>query len=141
MRLSETIIAMLHVLLLASAVMLAPIAGAAAPFDGSQPMLCAVAETFECEPGGVCQRGSAGDINMPELLKIDVKKKQILAAEERGQEVTKIGAVERVEGLLILHGVDAYHGWSIVIGETGRMSLALSAHQVAMVMFGSCTTP
>lgn len=139
---SETTMSKLCATLLALAALLAPHAGAAAPFDGSKPIQCAVAETFECAAGTECQRGLAEHINAPEFLLIDVKKKQITGlGESPKQKPTPIGAVERVEGLLILHGVDAYHGWSLVIGGTGKMSLTVSAHRVGLVMFGACTIP
>lgn len=135
----ETIMSKLPAVLAGLVFLLAASAGAAASFDGSKPLMCAVGQTVECTAGGECLSGLAGHINAPEFLRIDVKKKQISGMDDSGKQApTPIGAVERVEGLLILHGVDAYHGWSLVIGETGKMSLALSAHQVALVVFGAC---
>lgn len=123
--------------------LLIPVATYAAdtsPFDGSQPILCAVAETFECQSGQECKRGHADDINIPVFLNIDFKKKRILSTEKSGKkDVTKITAVSQADSMLLLHGTDAYHGWSIAIGDTGKMSLALSAHQVGFVVFGACT--
>lgn len=113
---------------------------AASPFDGSKPLLCGVGETFECQGGKKCKRGRAEDVGLPDFLKIDFKKKRILSIEESGKgEVTRISGVTHVESLLLLHGTDAYHGWSIAIGETGKMSLTLSAHQVGFIVFGACT--
>ncbi len=130
----------LPTMLLGLLILLTPSAKAAAPFDGSQPILCAVAETFECQSGTECKRGGAADINLPDFLKIDFKKKQILTTEASGKkDVTTISAVAQADGMLLLHGTDAYHGWSIAIGDTGKMSLALSAHQVGFLVFGACT--
>ncbi len=113
---------------------------AATPFDGSKPLTCSVTETFECKAGVKCIRGTAPSIGLPDFLRIDFKKKRILSTFEDGKgEVTKVAGVSRVDGLLLLHGVDAYHGWSIVIGNTGKMSLTLSAHQVGFIVFGACT--
>lgn len=113
---------------------------AATPFDGSKPLTCAVTETFECRAGVKCKRGLAEHVGLPDFLKINFKKKQILSGQESGKDkVTKIAGVTRVEGLLLLHGTDAYHAWSIVIGDTGKMSLTLSAHQVGFVVMGACT--
>lgn len=40
-----------------------PITVMAGDFDGSTPLICAIMETFECVPGGECQRGTAMSIN------------------------------------------------------------------------------
>jgi hypothetical protein len=115
-------------------------ADAASAFDGSQNLLCSVTETFECQAGKKCMRGHAEHIGLPDFLKIDFKKKQILSTEESGKgEVTKIAGTTRVESLLLVYGTDAYHSWSIVLHETGKMSLTLTAHQIGFVVFGTCT--
>ena len=44
----------------------------AAPFDGSAPMLCAVAATVSCDSKGECVAGSAQAVNLPVFLKVDV---------------------------------------------------------------------
>jgi len=130
-------LALLTLSVLASAV--SP-ARAAAPFDGSKNLTCAVTETFECKPGVKCQRGTAAHVGLPDFLRIDFRKKRILSTDEDGKgEVTKIAGVSKVEGLLLLHGTDAYHAGRIGIGDTGRMSLTLSAHQVGFIVFGACT--
>ena len=140
MREEEIIMNRLPATLLGLLILLAPNPVAAAPFDGSQPILCAVAETFECQSGVECKRGRAESINLPEFLEIDFKKKRILSTEKSGKkDATTITAVSQADGMLLLHGTDAYHGWSIAIGDTGKMSLALSAHQVGFVVFGACT--
>jgi hypothetical protein len=132
----------LPTLLVGLAVLGVPRVVTAAAFDGSQSMLCSVVETFECQSGDVCQQGRAEHINLPEFIRIDVAKKEILSTEEGGdQQATPIVGVSHADGMLLLHGADAYHGWSIAIGETGRMTLALSAHRVGFVVFGACTIP
>ena len=54
-----------------------PFLGFAGSFDGSAPLLCAVVETFECDDIENCQQGTAQDIDIPQFLNIDFKKKMI----------------------------------------------------------------
>ncbi len=68
-----------------------PLPVLAGDFDGSKPLLCAVIETFECGPGGECQRGTAESIDIPQFLKISFEKKAISSTPESGQvRTTKI---------------------------------------------------
>lgn len=127
-------------MLIASAALTSSQVHAASPFDGSKNLTCSVTETFECQAGKKCMRGHAEHIGLPDFLKIDFKKKQILSTEESGKgEVTEISGMKRVESLLLVYGTDAYHSWSVVLHETGKMSLTLTAHQVGFVVFGACT--
>ena len=57
-----------------------PIAVMAGDFDGSKTLICAVIETFECVPGGECQRGLAESIDIPQFLRIDFDSKKISGA-------------------------------------------------------------
>ena len=52
-------------------------AGAAVPFDGSTPLLCAVTEVQECEPGGACQRRTPEAVNLTPFVRVDVKAKRL----------------------------------------------------------------
>jgi hypothetical protein len=110
-------------------------------FDGSKPLLCSVIETFECGPGGECQRGTAESIDIPQFLKISFNEKIISSTPESGQvRTTKIKAMERVDGKLILQGVQNGKAWSMIIKETtGKVSLSGSDDQVGFIVFGACT--
>ena len=54
-----------------------PNSALAGTFDGSQPVICAVIETFECGEGASCERGLAESINFPQFIKIDFKTKSV----------------------------------------------------------------
>jgi hypothetical protein len=113
---------------------------AAAAYDGSVPLLCAVIEVFDCQPGGDCQRGTAESVNLPQFVKVDVAEKT-LSTPEQGERksVTPITHVERVDGNMILQGVEGSRAWSMVIAkETGKISATVSDHQVGFVVFGAC---
>jgi hypothetical protein len=94
---------------------MAPTPLLAAAYDGSVPLLCAVIEVFDCQGAGDCQRGTADSVNLPQFLKIDFKEKTLSTTEAgEGKKVTPIKHVERVEGHMILQGVEG--------GRRGQMS-------------------
>jgi hypothetical protein len=113
---------------------------AAAAYDGSVPLLCAVIEVFDCQAGGDCQRGMAESVNLPQFVKVNFAEKT-LSTPEQGERksVTPITHVERVDGNIILQGVEGSRAWSMVIAkETGKISATVSDHQGGFVVFGAC---
>ena len=117
-----------------------PIAAFPGVFDGSQPLLCAVIETFECSAGMECERGFAQSIDLPQFLRIDCKKKEISGTLENGRvKTTKIENMKPVADRLILHGVEEGVGWSIAIMEkSGKMVLSAAGESVGFTVFGAC---
>ena len=113
----------------------------AGDFDGSKPLLCAVIETFECGPAGECLPGTDEDIDIPQFLKINFKKKEISGTLVGGEVRTaKIENVTHVDGLLILQGVQGSKAWSMVISEaTGDVTLTAADDQAGFVVFGACS--
>lgn len=120
---------------------MAPYSLAAAAYDGSVPLLCAVIEVFDCQGAGDCRRGTADSVNLPQFLKIDFKEKTLSTTEAgEGKKITPIKNFERVEGNMILQGVEGGRPWSLVIAtETGKVSATVSDDQVGFVVFGACT--
>jgi hypothetical protein len=120
---------------------LTPLSIAAAQFDGSVPLLCAVIQIVECEAGGDCYPVQPEVANIPRFLKINFKKKTISATEETGRKgVTQIKNIDHVNGNMILQGSENGRGWTMVISEdTGKMSATVSDDQVGFVVFGAST--
>jgi hypothetical protein len=120
---------------------IAPFAVFADDFDGSRPLLCAVIETFDCGPNGECQRGEAWSIDIPQFLRINFKEKKISGTREDGTlRTAKIENMVRVDGRLILQGVQNGRAWNMVITEwNGRMTMTASDDQAGFVVFGACT--
>jgi hypothetical protein len=117
-----------------------PLPVAAGDFDGSKPLLCAVIQTFECKSAGECLQGTAEDIDIPQFLKINFKKKIIRGAGESGEvRTTKIKNLKSIDGRLILQGVQNGRAWSMVITATGKFTLTASDDQAGFVVFGACT--
>ncbi len=116
-------------------------------FDGSQPLLCAPMEIYECDSGADCRRVTAESINAPEFLRVNVAEKQLTGT--RGgveNRPAQIEHIERVDNKLVLQGVeDGYEdvrdglGWTLAImQDTGRMVLTASGDNAGFVAFGSC---
>lgn len=125
---------------IAAVVLLALPALAKGPYDGSKPLLCAISETDECPEEAPCLEGEADDVRAPRFVRIDVKREQIQILDAgRENELTKIGSVSRGEGYLILQGVEAGAGWSLLISGAGESTLAVSGDGVAVSAFGACT--
>ena len=129
------------VVLVILCLLVTPLSVAAGDFDGSKPLLCAVIDTFECWPDGECQWGKAESINIPQFLRINFKKKIISGTRESGEvRTTKIENMARIDGKLILQGVQSGKAWSMVIMESnGKTTLTASDGQAGFVVFGACT--
>jgi hypothetical protein len=134
----------LCVALMLSAVM-AP-ALQAADFDGSRPILCSVIKIIESTPA-MDRVVNAESIGMPQFLHVDVARKKIWPATDKGgKRVSEIKRVEHLDGMLILQGADAGvrdkrdgTGWSATISEaTGRFTLTAAGEKTAFVVFGAC---
>ncbi|MGB9440993.1 MAG: hypothetical protein WCB15_23835 [Desulfobacterales bacterium] len=118
-----------------------PVQLAAAQFDGSEPLLCAVVQMIECGGDGKCFPVTTEIAGIPRFLKVNVEKRTITATEESGiTDVSLIKNVERIAGRLIMQGFGNGRGWTLVISEsTGDMSATISDDKVGFVVFGACT--
>jgi hypothetical protein len=118
---------------------LVPGALAAAPYDGSAPLLCAVITVLECMPTGECQRGTAESVNIPPFVTVDVPQKMLRAADATNR-TSSITSREHLNGRMILQGVEGGRGWNMVIAEdTGKMSATVVEDAAGFVIFGACT--
>lgn len=122
----------------------------ASDFDGSNPLICAVIDVMECQPGGKCQQVTAEEVGVPLFSKIDFKKKEISATLADGtKKSSTIERFEKVDGKIIIQGAeDGIEGvrdgvgWSLAIAEdTGKTVLTASGDEVGFVIFGACTVP
>jgi hypothetical protein len=114
----------------------------AADLDGSVPILCAFTRAFECDGQSGCDPTTVDDVNLPSFFKIEVKKNIItamgLTTESQAKKETKITGFQRMDGKMVLQGVEQ-RGWSMVINEkTGKMALTASGDDEAFVLFGTC---
>ena len=118
-----------------------PLPLAAAPFDGSAPMLCAAIDVFECTAQNACVRSTAESVNLPTFIRLDVAAKTLGSAGVASR-TTPVERVEHLHGRLILQGGENGRGWSMIVTEdTGKFSASVSDDQVGFIVFGACTLP
>ncbi len=115
----------------------------AADFDGSAPVLCAFTSSIDCDSDNGCGGTTTESLDLPSFFKIDFKGNTISGVgptdESRVHKTTPITVLQRMNGTLILQGVQL-RAWSMVINEkTGRMTLTASDDDEAFVLFGVCT--
>jgi hypothetical protein len=129
-------------ILLLLILLLIPVTVPAADFDGSNPLICALKDNFECGPDG-CERVTSEAINLPQFLRLNFKEKQITTIREGVQvRTTKMERVESQGNNLFLQGVENNLAWSLVIDQTaGKMVMTIAGDQAGFVVFGACTTP
>jgi len=125
-------------------------AAVAADFDGSKPLICALMDFVECQPGGKCQSKTAEELGLPQFFRINFSEKKISGTQsgENGKS-TPIENLEHIDGKLIIQGAeDGVEdvrdgvGWSLAIAEeTGKLVLTASGDESGFVVFGACTLP
>jgi len=109
--------------------------------DGSQPLICASMEAYDCGPGEGCLRGTAESIEAPQFMRLDFENGLARATRANGDERTaKIESLTMEAGKIILQGVQGGLGWSMTITQdNGAMVLTAASDRAAFVIFGACT--
>jgi hypothetical protein len=80
-------------------------------------------------------------MNIPQFVRIDFANNKISTTEEISEKrESPINNFEKVNGVLILQGMQNGRGWSMVIAEdTGKMTATASGSGGSFVIFGACT--
>ena len=127
------------VLALALGGLLALPSAATAALDGSTPMLCSLASLMECD-AVKCERITADDAELPGFVRVDVPRGTVTSVP--GGKQTSIKSATRLDGRLILQGVENGRGWTATIAEdSGKMAIAVADQDHAFSIFGACVTP
>ena len=117
------------------------LAGAAARYDGSMPLLCVPIIVFECaddSPDAECKRRTAASVNLPQFLNVDTKAMKVHTG--AGGRESPVRNIEHLNGNLIVQGGQDGRGWTMtVVEETGKMSATISSDGEGFVVFGACT--
>jgi hypothetical protein len=115
-----------------------PQVAAASKYDGSVPLVCVPLAVTECGAEGECQKGTPQSVNLPQFFRVDFKTMTIRAVEENRESGIK--TVDRVNGKMILQGVQGQLGWTMIIAEdSGQMSATIAGAMEGYIIFGSCT--
>ena len=128
-------------LLLTLALALLPLAATAERYDGSTPLICSLDDTVDCEDQhNYCNQGDAASVNLPPLIRVDFKKKQIQPLGGQDDSGSPIRSIEKMDGRLILQGAQNGRGWSLVITrDAGAATVAVAGGAHGFLIFGSCT--
>jgi hypothetical protein len=107
--------------------------------DGSEPLVCDLAEVAECDGIAKCTDVTIEQIGLPPVWHLDFAASQVASAD--AQRTSPIAAVELLDAVLVLQGHQSGHGWTMVIERaTGHLSAAITGAEGAYVLAGACTT-
>jgi hypothetical protein len=110
---------------------------AAAPFDGSAPMLCAAMTVMDCDPKGECSRRMPEEVNLPAFVRVDVPGRTLASPD--GSRTAEVKSVTRLDGSLILQGAQNGRGWTVaIVEESGKMSAGVADGEDAFAIYGAC---
>lgn len=102
---------------------------------------CSLTKAYECTSEDGCKESSIQDVALPRFIKIDLKAKTIKSLDKLIARETRFREIDRVQGMLVLHGTEQ-RGWSMALGEdSGALTLTASGDNESFVIFGSCISP
>ena len=109
--------------------------------EGVDKMICAAGQVQICIENDMCYPANAVELDVPDFVIIDLKKKVISTTKASNQNrSTPLKYIERADGLVYLQGIEGGRAFSFMIDEaTGRMTVSVARDGVAVSVFGACT--
>ena len=109
--------------------------------EGVDKMICAAGQVQICIENDMCYPANAAELDVPDFVIIDLKKKVISTTKASNQNrSTPLKYIERADGLVYLQGIEGGRAFSFMIDEaTGRMTVSVARDGVAVSVFGACT--
>ena len=99
---------------------------------------CALTKGLECVPDKGCVEWTMQEMALPRFVRIDLNSKTITSLDKEVSRTSKIASVERLEGLIVLHGTEQ-RGWSMALAtDSGDFTLSASGESEGFIVFGSC---
>lgn len=116
-------------------------AAVADDLTGVNKALCAPATVTVCTEYGDCNSMLPWEVNVPQFIEVDFKKKRLATTEASGENrATPITRIEREDGFIYLQGIEGGRAFSFVIDEvTGLASIAVARANLTVTAFGACT--
>jgi hypothetical protein len=113
----------------------------AEPVSDVDRMVCVAQQVQICIENDSCYTSSTWELNVPEFVVIDLKKKKISTTKASEQNrSTPFTSMSKSEGLIYLQGFEGGRAFSFVIDEaTGRLTVAVARDGIAVNVFGACT--
>ena len=105
-------------------------------FDPSKPMVCAMVEVQDCGISDQCARINPQDVNLPDIFRVDIKKKELGGAARQ----TQIKHTVHNDGSIILQGNSPNdRAWSMLLSkDSGKFTGAVAGVDYGFLIFGSC---
>jgi len=121
--------------------MLLVVSALADNLEGVDKMICAAGQVQICIENDMCYPANAAELDVPDFVIIDLKKKVISTTKASNQNrSTPLKYIERADGLVYLQGIEGGRAFSFMIDEaTGRMTVSVARDGVAVSVFGVCT--
>lgn len=121
--------------------MLLVVSALADNLEGVDKMICAAGQVQICIENDMCYPANAAELDVPDFVIIDLKKKVISTTKASNQNrSTPLKYIERADGLVYLQGIEGGRAFSFMIDEaTGRMTVSVARDGVAVSVFGACT--
>ena len=109
--------------------------------SGAEEFVCAVSRVSLCVETGECFDVQPWEIDMPEFVVIDAKRKTIATTRASGQRrSTGIANFLRDGGVVYAQGMESGRAFSLVIDETtGIVTAAIARDGLSVSAFGACT--
>lgn len=109
--------------------------------NGADRLLCSLGQVTVCYEDGDCEVGTAGELNIPQFIEVDVVAKRLSTTKASGLNRTSTADnVKRTDGSIVLQGFENNRAYSIVINEaTGALAAAVAAPSRGVTAFGACT--
>jgi hypothetical protein len=99
---------------------------------------CALTKAFMCTSTDGCKELTVQEMALPRFVLIDMKARAIKSLDKDIARETRFKDMDRLEGMLILHGTEQ-RGWSMALGEKSNdLTLSASGDGESFVVFGSC---
>jgi hypothetical protein len=111
-----------------------------ADFDGSDPLLCASVEVYECTAGADCDPVTAESVDAPQFFSIDFRAETMIGSDGVTDGVpSAVQSMTLIGDQLILQGIDETVAWTLSIAQvTGKLIAVATGDDAGFVIFGAC---
>ena len=109
--------------------------------EGVDRLLCATSRIVVCFEDGDCIDVLPWEIDVPQFVVIDAKKKTLSTTKASGENrSTPIRTLQRDDGTIILQGIEQGRAFGFVIDEeSGLLTVSVARDGMSVSVFGACT--
>lgn len=104
-------------------------------------VLCAINTVMLCVEDGECYPVMAQDLDMPQFLVVDLKKKMMSTTEASGTgRSSELAIVHSEDGRVYVQGLEGGRAFTMAIEQdSGIMTGSVLRDGIAVAIFGACT--